>query len=404
MTDLSTWAAEMFADDPQRPRRPTQANERARFDRRAPPRAPPTNWTLPSRESLRQPIAPPRFASSPFAAGPAPTAEPFPFPGGGRPQAWEVERRRQFIEQNPGATIGAVVGARPAPPDLTPPPDVLRAPEGRPGHWVPRVPGRADPPRSAFPFPGVSQPGAPIPEAPLEMAARVSGAPYGYLRALSGQEGLDDPNAKNPRSSATGLMQFTEGTWLQMLAEHGGEYGLPSELLRQIERKANGSGYTVRNPVTRAELMDLRRSPYWSALLGGQLYNQSADTLEAVLQRPVSPAEVYAGGHFLGEDAGAYMLGEVDNGRGARDAREAIRAYYLRTGQPRQAELVIQQNPRQFREGNTVADVMSMQTADFIEHGVTRGADRNELERPRGLSSAPYRQERPVLFPLASRR
>lgn len=359
--------------------------------------APPPGWSLPRRGDLVPRINSPQPAASPFMA-PAPAAQPpapFPFPDG-RVQPWEAERRRQATEANMGANIGAAVGAfRPI--DRSAPLDRIRIAPGRPDYWAPRVPERVNPPREAFPFPMVNPPpGSPIPETPIEMASRVSGAPHGYLRALAAQEGLDDPDAKNPRSSATGLMQFTEDTWLQMLAEHGERYGLPRELQAAIERKPNGSGYFVRDPGARAALMELRRSPHWSALLGGELFNQSNETLQDRLGRPVSPAETYAAGHFLGEDAGAYMLREVDGGRGDRDAREAIRDYYQSIRRPDQAEAVIEQNPRQFAPGNTVADLMRMQTEDFAEHGARRGVDPGELRRPHGLARSPYRQEMPV--------
>ena len=313
--------------------------------------------------------APPPFpfmaaGGAPAPAQQAPGGEPFPFPRS-TVQPWEIEQRRAYVEQNPGATIGALVGGRPAPPDRTPPPDRIPVPEGRPDYWAPQVPGRMNPPREAFPFPMVNPPpGAPVPEDPLRMGSRVTGAPYDYLRSLAGQEGMDDPEARNPRSSATGLMQFTKSTFDQMLNEHGAEYGLPEGL-------------------TQAQRMELRNSPHWSALLGGELYNQSARSLETRLGRGVSPAEIYAGGHFLGDAAGGFMLGEVDAGRGNRDAREAVRAYYRQVGAPGQGEAVIAQNPRQFAPGRTVADVMRMQTEDFVAHGEARGADGGALRRRR---------------------
>jgi hypothetical protein len=49
---------------------------------------------------------------------------------------------------------------------------------------------------------------------------------------IIGAESGGDPNAKNPRSSASGLGQFIDATWLAMLAKHRPDIqGTPQELL-----------------------------------------------------------------------------------------------------------------------------------------------------------------------------
>ncbi len=47
-----------------------------------------------------------------------------------------------------------------------------------------------------------------------------------YLAKMTSTESGGDPNAQNPESTATGLHQFTEGTWLQTVKEMGKDYTL----------------------------------------------------------------------------------------------------------------------------------------------------------------------------------
>jgi hypothetical protein len=44
------------------------------------------------------------------------------------------------------------------------------------------------------------------------------------MAKASAESGLD-AGAKAKTSTATGLFQFTEGTWLSMVREHGAKYG-----------------------------------------------------------------------------------------------------------------------------------------------------------------------------------
>lgn len=289
-------------------------------------------------------------------------APAFPMP---QVQPWERQQRQQR-EQRPGASAGAMVGNAYQPPPLIPR-DVPEVPEGRPQYWLPRVPARANPPREApaFPLLPPGSQGPVVPENPIDMGARVSGAPAGYLRALSGQEGGDNPTAQNPKSTARGLSQFTEGTFLDMLNRYGDEYGLPDGLSRE-------------------ERLSLRDSPQWSMLLGGELFNESEHKLSTGANRGVAPAEVYAYGHFLGEDAGRYVLRLIEAGGGGRNAREVIRGYYGNSpAQRRQAERVIEQNPGLFTPQATIGDVMARQQRDFTAHGVQRGVNEEELTRRR---------------------
>lgn len=291
----------------------------------------------------------------------------------------EAEQRR-FLGRDPviDPFQGASGGSTPAPPSADS--ERIRRNTGsggaRPDYWRPRVPASM---RTEIAPTHPVGPGGVVPTDAVALAARVTAAPEGYLRALAGQEGLDDEDARNPRSSATGLMQFTEATWIAMLGQHGRRYGLPDRLANAIQ-PARGGGFRIVDRAARDEIMRLRNSGEWSAIMGGHLFHEEAEVMQRVRGRPVQVNEVYLG-HFMGGDIAGRWMRMIDQGRGNVDARTAIRELYRSRGGPglAQAQRIIDQNPRQFAPGVTVRRLYDMQTGDFVAHGVERGESREAL-------------------------
>lgn len=246
----------------------------------------------------------------------------------------------------------------------------------RPGEEGGTIPGFA-----AHPFPMNSDvaPGdaGQRRNAAINLAARVTNTPSGYLRALAMQEGMNQADARNPRSTATGYMQFTEGTWLQMMREHGERYGLSPELRNSIQSR-RGGGYYVSDASAREQIMALRADPEWSMIMGGELFQREAATIRRAVGRPVSVADVYMG-HFLGGDLAGAVLRDIGRGRGNENAADYVRRYYAR--HRGQAEQVISQNPRQFAPNMTLASLYRMQVGDLIAHGERNGVPAAELRQ-----------------------
>lgn len=63
-------------------------------------------------------------------------------------------------------------------------------------------------------------------EAAIAKGASVSGINYGYMMAMADQESSFNPNAKAPTSSASGLYQFTDSTWGDMVKKYGSQTGI----------------------------------------------------------------------------------------------------------------------------------------------------------------------------------
>ena len=147
---------------------------------------------------------------------------------------------------------------------------------------------------------------AAIPAAPPQVrsaiarAAQATGVDFAYLLGEARLESSLDPSAKAGTSSASGLYQFTGGTWLQMLDRHGAEHGMGWA--------GNAiSGGKVTDPALRGTIMDLRFDPDASALMAGELANDNRMALTGVLGREPDAGELYLA-HFLGaEGAGRFL-------------------------------------------------------------------------------------------------
>ena len=79
----------------------------------------------------------------------------------------------------------------------------------------------------------------------IRQAARMTGADFKYLLATAQVESNLNPNAQAATSSARGLFQFTEQTWLTTLKEQAGRsVTVPTPMPFRGSRRA-----TTRSPI-----------------------------------------------------------------------------------------------------------------------------------------------------------
>ena len=139
----------------------------------------------------------------------------------------------------------------------------------------------------------------------IRKAAQATGTSFDYLLATAKVESDLDPNLSMRSSSATGLFQFIDQTWLETLKQAGPAFGY-GHYADAISRTASGR-YVVDDPQQRAEIMRLRKDPTANALMGGVFTQQNAAVMSARLGRPPSEGELYIG-HFLGAYSGAKAI------------------------------------------------------------------------------------------------
>lgn len=156
----------------------------------------------------------------------------------------------------------------------------------------------------AAPKTGVKEGGDTVIKA-IRDGAQKSGADFSYLLKTARQESSLDPKAKAARSSATGLFQFVEQTWLKTLKESGPQLGLSRYASAVVETK--GGRFDVPDPAMRDEILKLRSDPKIASLMAGALTKSNAASLSDALGRKPDAADLYIA-HVLGANGAAGLL------------------------------------------------------------------------------------------------
>ena len=138
----------------------------------------------------------------------------------------------------------------------------------------------------------------------IRRAAQATGASFDYLLGTAKVESNLNPNVKATTSSATGLFQFIEQTWLATVKRAGPALGY-GQHANAISQAPDGS-YTV-DSSKRAEVLNLRRDPAANAAMAAAFTQQNAVELRGVLGRPPSSGELYMA-HFLGSTGAAKLI------------------------------------------------------------------------------------------------
>lgn len=130
----------------------------------------------------------------------------------------------------------------------------------------------------------------------LTRAGDKNGVDFDYLLQTAIRESSLDPHAKAKTSSAVGLFQFIEGTWLEVLKEEGPKLGYGS-ISDKIAR--TDDGYAVKDPKMRNGILALRENPEMSADLAAAFTRRNGAYLHEKFGRMPSPGELYIA-HFMG--------------------------------------------------------------------------------------------------------
>ena len=170
--------------------------------------------------------------------------------------------------------------------------------------------------------------------AAVRNASLESGSRFDLLLASAKLESGFQPGAKAATSSASGLYQFTEQTWLDTMRRHGAEHGMADEAAAITDR---GGRLTVSDPAARQRILDMRNDPAVASAMAADHLNDISAKLSAGLGRSASPGEIYLG-HFLGVGGAKQMLSAPADQGAATVLPDAARAnaplFYTSDGTP----------------------------------------------------------------------
>ena len=179
---------------------------------------------------------------------------------------------------------------------------------------------------SVTPFAGPRAEPAPAVREAIAGAAQRSGVSFDYLVRQASLESGFDPQAKASTSSATGLYQFIDSTWLDMVRLHGVKHGLGefADAIRVEKRRdaAPGEAATtsrVADPEMKRRILALRNDPRIAATMAAEYARTNQDQLRNALGVEPGAPELYLA-HFLGPGGATRFL----RARGADGAADAV--------------------------------------------------------------------------------
>jgi hypothetical protein len=204
----------------------------------------------------------------------------------------------------------------------------------------------------------------------IRRAAQATGTSFQYLLATAKVESDLNPNLTVRTSTATGLFQFIEQTWLATLKQAGPAFGYGT-YANAISRTPSGR-YVVEDPGLRAEIMQLRKDPTVNALMGGVFTQQNTAVLSKRLGRAPSEGELYIA-HFFGPSgaAKAISLAQSDPSANAADifpaaARANRPIFYDKQGNARTIAGVCAELARRYQVARTEQRAPAIAAAPMV--------------------------------------
>lgn len=219
-------------------------------------------------------------------------------------------------------------------------------------------------------------------EAAIQRASNATGVDFGFLMGAARRESGGNPTAKAATSSASGLFQFIDQTWLSTLKQHGAKYGY-ARYADLITQGADGR-YNVSGDEARRAVMSLKLDPHAASLMAGELTSDHAAYLRGRIGRQPSAGELYAA-HFLGPQGSAKLIETMGANPGANaanlfpDAARANRSIFYRDGRPATVGEVYANLTRTGGAGDAVGRAPADQ--GFVKYASARQMERMQQQQ-----------------------
>jgi hypothetical protein len=152
----------------------------------------------------------------------------------------------------------------------------------------------------------------------IKQAAASSGMSFQYLLATAKMESDFNPTAGASTSSAHGLFQFIDQTWLATVKEAGAQFGY-GNYAAAITKSSDGS-YSVSDSTERKSIMKLRDDPTVASAMAAALTQSNSFKLTGMIGRRPSDSELYMA-HFMGVGGAAKLIGNAEDNGQATAAR-----------------------------------------------------------------------------------
>jgi hypothetical protein len=152
----------------------------------------------------------------------------------------------------------------------------------------------------------------------IKQAANATGSSFEYLLTTAKMESDFNPTAGAPTSSAHGLYQFINQTWLGTVKEAGTQLGY-GKYADAITKSSSGT-YSVSDPDARTAILKLRDDPAASSAMAGVLTQSNSFKLTGQIGRRPNDAELYMA-HFMGVGGATKLITNAEDNPQASGAR-----------------------------------------------------------------------------------
>jgi hypothetical protein len=152
----------------------------------------------------------------------------------------------------------------------------------------------------------------------IKRAANTTGTSFEYLLTTAKMESDFNPKAGASTSSAHGLFQFIDQTWLGTVKEAGAQLGY-GKYADTISKSRSGS-YSVSDPAARSAVMKLRDDPAAASSMAAVLTQSNSFKLTGKIGRRPTDGELYMA-HFMGVGGAAKLISNAEDNPQASGAR-----------------------------------------------------------------------------------
>jgi len=157
----------------------------------------------------------------------------------------------------------------------------------------------------------------------IKHASSKTGVSFTYLMEKAAAESNFNPTIKAKTSSATGLFQFIESTWMDMMNKHGAKHGIDTDQSRK-------------------DLLNLRKDPEIASIMAAEFAGGNKAHLEQTVGGDIGNTELYFA-HFMGAGGASAFLSQHKKNPLAiaadifpKEARANRNVFYDRqTGEPK---------------------------------------------------------------------
>lgn len=210
----------------------------------------------------------------------------------------------------------------------------------------------------------------------IKTASAKTGVSFAYLMDKAAAESSFNPAAKAKTSSATGLFQFIESTWMDMVDRHGEKHGVDTNQSRQ-------------------DLLNLRKDPALASVMAAEFAQDNKSYLQRNVGGDIGETEMYFA-HFMGAGGANAFLSQMKKNPlsiGADLFPQAARAnknvfYDKSTGEPKTLQSIYDFFDKKFQTGANEAPIS-------LAHKPTTESNTSS-ERKEGYQHIPPSLKQPI--------